>query len=66
MRKILGAAALALALCVPAVAGDIPNPVGSPQPPARMTAEETTADGYIQNELTETVLSLLESVLALF
>lgn len=60
MRKTLRAFVLMLALCAPAAAGVISNP-SSPQPATRVTAEEPTADGF-----TEAVLSLLESVLALF
>jgi hypothetical protein len=62
MRKILTATALLLALGCPALAGEIHNP--KPQPAAAPT-QETNADGYMPNGLTETVLSLLGSVLAL-
>jgi hypothetical protein len=69
MRKTLSAAALALALCGPAFAGDIPTP-SAPQPPPRsMAVEETAADGEMPNGtadgFTETVLTLIESMLAL-
>ncbi|MDQ3805691.1 MAG: hypothetical protein M3416_17915 [Acidobacteriota bacterium] len=70
MRKTLSAAVLVLALCAPALAGDIPNP-SAPQPPPRsMTAEGLAADGEMPNgaadSLTETVLAVIKSVLALF
>lgn len=64
MRKTLRAAALVLALCSPAFAGDILCP-SAPAPPLNATQAAQTADGYMPNGLTETVLSVLESVLAL-
>lgn len=64
MRKTLRAAALALALCSPAFAGDILCPPVAAPPSSAIQAEQT-ADGYMPNGLTETVLSVLESVLAL-
>lgn len=69
MRKTLRASVLTLALCAPVFAGDIPNPSGPQTPPQRVTAEEQATHDTIQDEtpdgLTETVLSLLERVLAL-
>lgn len=62
MRKTLGVCLLILLLTGSASAGIIPNE--SPAPPA--ATQEQTADGIIQGGLTETVLSVLESVLALF
>lgn len=74
MRKTLGVAALMLALCCPALAGEIPNPP-APEEPA------VTADGIIQtgqpeasddggiihgdntDPLTQLVLTLFASVL---
>jgi hypothetical protein len=69
MRKTLSVSVLVLALCAPAVAGDIPTPLG-PQPPSSgMTAEEQTTGGEMPNgtadSFTETVLTLIESILAL-
>ncbi|MDT7807520.1 MAG: hypothetical protein QOJ70_1333 [Acidobacteriota bacterium] len=45
MRKTLRAAALMLALCCPALAGEIPNPP-APQPQG-MTIKEPAMDGEI-------------------
>jgi hypothetical protein len=78
MRKTLRASVLVLALCAPAFAGDIPNPSSPQPPPQNMTAEEQPSvtteaqatGGNTQDKagdsLTETVLSLLEGMLALF
>lgn len=70
MRKILGTLVLVLALCAPAFAGDIPNPPAPQPPPPSITTGAPTANGHIQNDdtdgLTETVLNLIESLLALF
>jgi hypothetical protein len=66
MGKAVRASALILLLTCSAQAGYIPN--GSPEPPPPMSnavQEEQTADGYMPNGLTETVLSVLGSVLAL-
>jgi len=66
MRKTLRTFALLLALCAPALAGDIPNPSTTQPPPP---SKEQSAAGEIQNgamdSLAETVLSVIESVLAL-
>lgn len=69
MRKAISVAAVMLALTCSARAGYMPN--GSPESPTpNAVQEEQTADGYMPNgepeSLTETVLSLLEGVLALF
>lgn len=69
MRKAISVAAVMLALTCSARAGYIPY--GSPEsPPPNTAQEEQSADGYMPNgepeSLTETVLSLLEGVLALF
>jgi hypothetical protein len=60
MRKTLGVAALMLAFCCPALAGEIPNPP-APQPPPANAAQ--TADGEMPNgvadSLTQTALDLL-------
>ena len=75
MGKILSAAVLALALCVPVVAGDIPNPLG-PQPsgviaaaggdiPMPLNPQQTT-DGDMQDGVTASLLSVLGSLLGLF
>ncbi len=70
MRKTLRAFVLVLALCAPAFAGDIPMPP-APQPPPSSTTGEGQATGSqaLNGEpesLTETVLSVLESLLSLF
>lgn len=61
MRKTLAIAALMLAFCCPALAGEIPNPP-APQPQTN-TVQGPTAAGDIQNDsadsLTQTVLDLL-------
>ena len=59
MRKTLGVAALMLAFCFPALAGEIPNPP-APQPQAN-TVQEPTTDG-----LTQLVLDLLAALPSLF
>jgi hypothetical protein len=48
MRKTLGVAALMLALCCPALAGEMPTPP-APQPPTATAAQEPTG-GDIQND----------------
>lgn len=58
MRKAIGVSALILALTCFAYAGEMPN--GSPEPPPP-AVQEQPEDG-----LTEKVLNLLESLLALF
>jgi len=69
MRKSLRASVFVLALCCPALAGDISNP-SVVQPPQGLTAEAPAADGDMQNGsadgLTDMVLTVLGSVLALF
>jgi hypothetical protein len=67
MGKALRASVLVLLLTCSVQAGWIHNGVTEPPPPAPAVAEqEPTANGDIQNDLTETVLSVLGSVLALF
>jgi hypothetical protein len=69
MGKAVRASALILLMTCSAHAGYIPN--GSPEPPPpNAVQEEQMANGNIPNDeedssLTETVLNLLESVLAL-
>ena len=71
MQKTLRATALVLALCCPVFAGDISNPSVT-QPPPRMAEEEPTTAGDIPNPLppeeseTQSLMSMLESLLALF
>ena len=61
MRKSLRASVLLLALCCPALAGDIPNPAVAPPPPS--ATEEVTTDGDIPcPSLVEFVLTLLTLV----
>ena len=68
MRKTLGVAALMLALCCPALAGEIPNPPAPTPPPANVMQEPTNAGqeptgGEMPNDapdaVTQTVLDLL-------
>lgn len=67
MGKAISASVLVLLLTCPAHAGWIHNGITQPPAPAPAVAEqEPTADGHIHNDLTETVLSVLEGVLALF
>jgi hypothetical protein len=60
MRKTLAIAALMLAFCCPALAGEIPNPPAPEQPPA-------LTDGIMHGDntstLTQIVLTVLISVL---
>jgi hypothetical protein len=55
MRKTLGVAALMLAFCCPALAGEIPNPP-APQPQANTVQEPTT------DSLTQIALDLLAAL----
>jgi hypothetical protein len=65
MRKMLMAAALLLALGYPTFAGEIHNPKPQPAPTATVEQEPTTDDTGEPDSFTETVLSVLESLLAL-
>ena len=71
MRRVFSTSLLILLLTVSARAGYIQNGVTSPppSPPPAITQEEPTAEGEMPNgeagSLTETVLSVIESVLAL-
>lgn len=64
MRKNLLTVALLLAFSCPALAGEMGIP-GAPAPPATVT-QETTTNGWIQNEsadsITQTVLDLLAAL----
>lgn len=64
MRKTLAVSALMLALCCPALAGEIPNPP-APQPPDAAVQEPTTTDGDsgAANTFAQIVLAVLASVL---
>jgi hypothetical protein len=62
MRKIVGIAALMLAICCPTLAGEIPNPP-APQPQAN-TVQEPTTDGDIQNDVTESLTRIALDLLA--
>ena len=70
MRKTLGIAALMLAFCCPALAGEIHIPPVAPYPPQANTAQEPTTNGWIQNEsadrLTQIALDLLAALPSLF
>jgi hypothetical protein len=72
MRKTLQASILVLALYCPVLAGDISTPSSTqppPPPPPSPTTEGQTIGGEIGDEaptpLAETLLSVIESVLAL-
>ena len=53
MRKTLRASVLVLALCCPAFAGDIPNPVYVPTPQPKASAvQEPAADGDVETVAT--------------
>jgi hypothetical protein len=70
MRKTLRASVLIFVLCGSAFAGDMSNPsVPQPPPQPSMTAEEQATDSEIltgtAESFTETLLSVLESVLTL-
>ncbi len=72
MRRTLTVAALVLALSCPAFAGIMHTPVATPPPPPNTVQEEPVTVGESETEateatdgLTETLLSALESVLAL-
>jgi hypothetical protein len=62
MGKAIRASALVLLLTCSAYAGEMQNDVKQPTP---APTQEATADGWIPNDLTDTVLSVLGSVLAL-
>jgi len=64
MRKTLATALLVLALCSPALAGEIHTPPVI-QPPSSAVEEQST-DGIIECPLTEIAVGLLGSVFALF
>ena len=70
MRRTLSAPILVLVLCAPVFAGDIPM-VPAPQPPPAMKVEEPATNGDIptpsltEESVTQSVVSWLESVLAL-
>ncbi len=70
MGKAIRASVLVLVLACSARAGYIHNDAAPTPPPPAITEQESIADGEIQNDaagsLTETVLNLLGSVLALF
>jgi hypothetical protein len=66
MGKATRASALMLLLACSAQAGIMQNEVtGTPPPPPSATQEGQTAGGWMPNDLTETLLSVLDSVLAL-
>lgn len=73
MRKTLGVAALMLALCCPAFAGEIPTPPAPPPPPASPVLEPTgdatvsggTYEPDVADILAEAALDLLAILPAL-
>lgn len=64
MRKTLVTAALLLAFCCPALAGEMGIP-GAPAPPPTpaSAAQEPTTDGEMPNDVTQIVLDLLAALL---
>lgn len=48
MLKTLGASVLVLALCIPALAGDMPCPPVAPPPPTTSAMQEPDTEGEIQ------------------
>ena len=62
MRKTISVAALLLALTCPAYAGEIQNEAPKPQ---ANTAQEPTAEGDIQNGVTDSLTQIALDVLAL-
>jgi hypothetical protein len=65
MRKTLGVAALMLALCCPALGGEIPTPP-APQPQGMTVTETSTTDedtNGAADTLTQIVLAVLVSIL---
>lgn len=69
MRKTINVLALLLVLTSSTYGGDMPNGSPAPAPPPDGSQEETMSDSMMPEggpeSLTETVLNLLESVLAL-
>lgn len=71
MRKVFRACMLALALCAPVFAGDMPTPPATPPPPPQNVVQEPTTEGDMQfpkaseDALTEIMLSMLSGVLTL-
>jgi len=65
MRKTLATALLVLALCSPALAGEIHTPPAT-QPPPPSAVKLQSTDGIIECPLTRMAVGLLGSVLALF
>jgi len=75
MRKTLAVAALMLAFCCPALAGEIPNPPASqlageiPTPPATQpqanAVQELTAAGDMQNGSADSLAQIALDLLAL-
>jgi hypothetical protein len=64
MRKILGVAALMLAICCcPALAGEMPTPP-APQPTTASVAQEPSTDGDIQNDATDSLTQIALDLLA--
>ena len=70
MRKVFRACVLALALCAPVFAGDMPTPPAPPPSPQNVVQEQTT-EGEMnypkasEDALTEILLHLLSGVLTL-
>ena len=66
MGKAIRASVVVLLFACSGYAGEIHNDVKQPTPPPASAIQETNAGGEIQNDLTETLLSVLGSVLSLF
>lgn len=70
MKKLVRASLLILAVSCTAYAGEMPTPLAAPQPTPTSTQEITISDaqdqGATESIVTEAVLGLVSTVLALF
>ena len=70
MKKLVRASLLILAVSCTAYAGEMPFPIAAPQPTPASTQEITTSDaqdqGTTESTVTESILGLVSTVLALF
>jgi hypothetical protein len=65
MGKAIRASVVVLLLACSAYAGEIQNDVKQPTSPPASAIQQTNAGGIMPNDFTETVLSVLGSLLAL-
>lgn len=65
MRKTLGVAALTLAFCCPALAGEIPNPPAPTPPPSESATQEPTANGIMGNDAPDSLTQIALDLFAL-